>query len=805
MSCTCDILVFPPPLKIDAGLSYLPRQIATFPEFRAALLFAIAGKASLQPWRARSSDDFGIMLLEMWAYVCDSISFYDEVIANEVYIRTAILRPSLRKMVGLLGYVPRPGVAATVDLAVFADGRQPVKMLAGTAFRSGAFPGGAPQVFELDADSTVHAFTNRWTIAQNRPPTIDGGKGIASLHLRYLRLDPKSIQIKAGQVLLVDVTGDPSKSQARFVKSVSDFPAKDGVTYKRIDWDDAFPVPGGTLIANILLSKTIQKANISTLDDLAGDHSIRDYGSGGVIHLNGLYPAIKAGTRIVLEQHAECRWYIATRVGTVALKISDGVTTTLKDPSGAPLASVTSPPVTITATEIFLDVNVNDPSRKISWKPNWTWQDAAAITVHYGSVAAGTAVAPAWTTLIPGDPTLLTPPFDVPLDQKSPNRFLLEDVNNTGVRLDGIIDFTARSFKPALTTPLKQTLMVPTQLYGNVVTASRGQSVPMELLGIGDGTIENQAFQLKKSPLTYTPSPTEGNEQGVRSTLKVYVDGLLWSEVENFYNMPRDSQVYMVRQDDTQVSTVTFLPRLPTGAVVTATYRFGAEKLSPPAGSIHEMARPVKAIKTVRNPVVASGGDDAEPASGLRFYAPRSALLLGRAISIQDMEAAAAATGGVRAVQAEWHWNKLRQRPVVQIWFVGGASIAPKVRQKLRGLSDPTTPIDVEAALPVKSTLSIDIDIDPRRLEADVLPLVRTALMNADTGMLAPENIGIGRALFRSRIFDAVLAVPGAVAVRGLNWNGAPFDPYGISPAAGEYFDLENGTLLLNGKTGTNG
>jgi hypothetical protein len=694
-------------------------------------------------------------------------------------------------------------VAATVDLAVFADGRQPVKMPAGAAFRSGAFPGGAPQVFELDADSTVHPFTNRWTIARNRPSTIDGGKGIPSLHLHYLRLDPKSVRIKAGQVLLFDVASDPSKSQARFVKSVTDFPARDGVTYKRIDWDDAIPVPGSTPVANILLSKTIQKANISALDDLAGDHSIQDHGSGGVIHLDGLYPAIKSGSRVVLEKHGECRWYIAARVGTVALKASDGVTTTVKDPSGTPLASVTSPPVTITATEISLDVKVNDPSRKISWKPNWSWQDAAAITVHYGSAAAGTAVAPAWTTLIPGDPMLLTPPFDVPLDRKSPSRFLLEDVNNTGVRLDGSIDFTARSFVPAQTTPFKQTLMVPVQLYGNVVTASRGQSVPIELLGIGDGTIENQSFQLKKSPLTYTPSPTEGNEQGVRSTLKVYVDGLLWSEVGNFFNLPRDSQVYMVRQDDNQTSTVTFLPRLPTGAVVTATYRFGAEKLSPPAGSIHEMARPVKGIKTVRNPVAASGGDDPEPASRLRTYAPRSALLLGRAISIQDMEAAAA-TGGVRAVQAEWRWNKLRQRPVVQIWFVGDASIAPKVRQKLIGLSDPTTPIDVETALPVRSTLSIDIEIDPRRLEADVLPVVRAALMNPDTGMLAPENIGIGRALFRSRIFDAVLAVPGAFAVRGLNWDGAPFDPYGISPAAGHYFDLENGTLVLNGKTGSN-
>jgi hypothetical protein len=122
------------------------------------------------------------------------------------------------------------------------------------------------------------------------------------------------------------------------------------------------------------------------------------------------------------------------------------------------------------------------------------------------------------------------------------------------------------------------------------------------------------------------------------------------------------------------------------------------------------------------------------------------------------------------------------------------------VAQKLRALSDPSTSIVVDAAQPVIGTLSISIETDERRLEADVLAAVRTALMNPDAGLLAPERVGIGLALFRSRIFDAVLAVEGAVAVNGLMWNVSNFDPYGRKPGAGKYFDFENGTLLLNGK-----
>src|SRR5258708_4775580 len=120
MNCPCDQFEFPPKLSIPAGLDSLPRQLATFPEFRAAMLTSINSERALREWRARTASDFGVMLLEMWSYVCDSISFYDEVIANESYIRTADLSPSVRKLVALLGYIRRPAVAARVDLAILA-------------------------------------------------------------------------------------------------------------------------------------------------------------------------------------------------------------------------------------------------------------------------------------------------------------------------------------------------------------------------------------------------------------------------------------------------------------------------------------------------------------------------------------------------------------------------------------------------------------------------------------------------------------------------------------------------------------
>jgi hypothetical protein len=810
-NCPCDEIIFPPPLTIPAGLKGLPRQFATFPEFRQIMLSTIGGKTALQNWRARTSDDFGVMLLEMWAYICDSIAFYDEVIANESYLRTSRQRASLRKLVGLLGYVPRPATSAIVDLAVFADGRQPLTLPSGTSFRSGAFPGSPPQVFELDSETKVHPFLNRWKLVRNRPVRIDGGQNLASVSLTSLLLEPSTVTLKTGQVFLFEVIGDSSKTQARAVKNISDYPASDGSTYKKLEWDGAISVAGSTTLNQIKLTAPTQTALLwreTPPPNWPGP--MMTFGTTYAL-LDSVYQQMRSSGKLVFERDGGLQWYKAEMVYDVKIALPGSGDTTVKDKSGNVTAVVTPPTTYVPVTIVKLDALINDAARKSPGAANIGGSGYTDVDIHYGFSSAGRVVAPALTTLNPGDTLRLAVPFEEPQDKKSPNRFLLEDKNNLGAEITGGIDFTTGVVTLDQTSALPQPLTVPVEMYGNVVRASRGETVSAEIMGSGDASIPNQSFTLKKKPLTYVPSPTAGNESGAASTLKVYVNGVRWTEVSSFFGVPPEAQVYVVRQNDEAESIVTFGDgvrgaRLITGFNnVLAIYRFGAGKLSPPAGSIHQMGKPVKGIKSVRNPVAASGGDDAEAASGLRTYAPRSALLLGRAVSIQDMEAAAATVGGVRAARVEWRWNQLRQRPVVQVWYIGASTVAATVSQKLRGLSDPATPIEVSQAQPTPVTLSISIEIDPRRFESDVLAAVRSALMDAETGLLAPERIGIGVALFRSRIFETVLEVPGAVAVNGLLWNSESFNQYGRAPQAGKYFDFENGVLLLNGKAGANG
>jgi hypothetical protein len=205
----------------------------------------------------------------------------------------------------------------------------------------------------------------------------------------------------------------------------------------------------------------------------------------------------------------------------------------------------------------------------------------------------------------------------------------------------------------------------------------------------------------------------------------------------------------------------------------------------------------------------AFGGADAESPRELAVYAPRSALLLGRAISLPDLEAAAASVPGVQAARAMWRWDHGGMRAVAQIQYIGSDQLHGTIHAKLRALCEPDAPLDVIRALPQTSWLVLDVDVDADFLVADVIAAVREALYRkADLpgtgGLLRAEQLGPEGIIFLSRIAAAVMAVAGVSAMRSISFDGTPFVQSGRRPAAGHYFDFgEPGTntsrLVING------
>lgn len=764
-NCPCDEFVHPRPLTIDAGLTTIPRQIATFDEFRHAMLSALATYPALRDWRARGDQDLGVMLLEMWAYVCDSVSFYDETIAHESYLRTARCAPSVRKLVGLLGYRPRPAVAAVGHLAVKVDGRQPVLLPAGTAFRSAAFGAEPPQVYELAAAARVHPLLNGWGLVPTVPTTIPASSSALLLSARDARvLRGDHLVVQAGAALL-----------GRVFTATSVLPSRgtDGSRYVTVTLDDTLP-----LAAPLATSRLLRPTARTTLWTNATDPQTLT-ANGTSLALAGAVPQLTVGGWIIAGTASARASFRVTAVSHGTRKVAAGTTFTVGG------TTVTTP-------------DVRSPSTTLTVSPGWPATlgiDPAKITIEYGLQDAGTLTALPDGRIAIGANLTLRPPVEAPPDGTVPANFLVEDADGTAQGLTGGVNFTSRVLTPNQGSGLLAPLDPPATVYANVVTVTRGETVPQELLGVGDASVANQTFTLKKKPLTYVSVATSAEPNGVRNALTVWVRDVAWTEVPSFFDVAPDAHVYIVRQDDAGESSVTFGDsirgaRLPSGAAVVARYRFGAGAATPPAGGITQLGKPVKGVIAVKSPVPPSGGDDAQPSSQVRTYAPRSALLFGRAVSITDMQALAAGQPGVRDVQAQWSWDPQMQLPTVRIWFIGPATIAPALTKSLRAAVAPSTPITAASATPVPATLVVDVRVDRTYQVPLVKQAVVTYLTAPATGLLSPERIGVGKPFYRSVVLAEILAVPGVRTVTGLVWQGSPFEAYGYAPGNGSWFDV---------------
>src|SRR5690348_16542990 len=109
--CSGDVVTTPLVTFNRPGLSEIAYRVGTFASFREAMLLSISQQAALSHLTTRESDDYAVTILELFAATADVLTFYNERIANELYLRTARERDSLLRLTRLLGYRLRPGLA----------------------------------------------------------------------------------------------------------------------------------------------------------------------------------------------------------------------------------------------------------------------------------------------------------------------------------------------------------------------------------------------------------------------------------------------------------------------------------------------------------------------------------------------------------------------------------------------------------------------------------------------------------------------------------------------------------------------
>jgi hypothetical protein len=106
-------------IRNGPGLKAVAYRIGTYSQFRDSLLACLSSSnfSSLRSLTTRDPSDFTVGLLDAWAAAADVLTFYQERIVNESFLRTATERRSVLELARLVGYRLSPGVAASAYLA----------------------------------------------------------------------------------------------------------------------------------------------------------------------------------------------------------------------------------------------------------------------------------------------------------------------------------------------------------------------------------------------------------------------------------------------------------------------------------------------------------------------------------------------------------------------------------------------------------------------------------------------------------------------------------------------------------------
>lgn len=184
------------------GLARVACRIGTHADFLSTMLARLSSHdfPELAGLTTRNNSDPAIALLDGWATVADVLTFYQERIANEGYLRTATERRSILELAKLVGYRPRPGVAASVFLAYTIDAHtsDEITIPAGSRAQSIPGPDEQPQSFETSEDLKARAEWNLLRPRMTRPQTKPGIEQ-GTLYLRGIKTN-----LKLNEPLLID-------------------------------------------------------------------------------------------------------------------------------------------------------------------------------------------------------------------------------------------------------------------------------------------------------------------------------------------------------------------------------------------------------------------------------------------------------------------------------------------------------------------------------------------------------------------------------------------------------------------------
>ena len=283
--CEGTGLQTPAPIINRSGLTTLAYRVGTHDQFKQSLLAQLSSQQvpALRLLTTRDADDFTIALLDAWATMADVLTFYQERIVQESFLRTATEQLSIRHLARLIGYQLSPGVAASTPLAFTVDDipGSPTQVRLDTGIKVQSIPGQdeQAQLFETTAPITAQAAWNALRPRLTQPPTVNSVDNSVTIQgiINNIRRGDKLLIVKSEDnrpvKTVVQVEIDQATQTTR-LDFVSDS-AKTSLPYNEpINNTDNLPDKPSQLnhdsVKNLILDKTLEQKDLLAFADKNG-------------------------------------------------------------------------------------------------------------------------------------------------------------------------------------------------------------------------------------------------------------------------------------------------------------------------------------------------------------------------------------------------------------------------------------------------------------------------------------------------------------------------------------------------------
>ncbi|MFE4254277.1 putative baseplate assembly protein [Streptomyces sp. NPDC056910] len=751
------------------GLDGLAYRVGVHGQFKAAMLRALGADPVLRNLTTRDDGDPVVALLDACGSMLDVLTFYQERVANEGFLRTATERLSVLELARMIGYELRPGVAAStalaftlseptlpapsplVDLpasALAATTPDTVRLAAGTKAQSVPVQDALPRTFE-----TTEEIEGRPEWNAMRAPSIV--RSVPKLGDTTLRLAGASTGVSVGDVIVLRPTPQPPSAAPV------------------LDWE----------ACRVTALRTVERSGSLAEHTVATVESIRPVGSAHLGRPAEMYAmrvralvfgynaapwkalpiSLRVGEWVTppsgaqgtpgtptfqkgLYADRESSWVEANlpadgviRLDRVHPGIAEGGWVVLASPEQIEKLKVCT--VAEQSVEDFL-MQAQVTVLKLTGD-NITTFDIRSTTVY----ACPEPLEPAderVTQAVSGkEIKLVSAPSVLPPEGRLiAIRGAAKDTGDEIAEVRRISSITSGTATTLLLTESLTHSYLPdsVRVNANVAPATDGES-RTEILGSGDGSVPFPRFTLLGKPLTYVSAPTPA---GGLSTLTVRVDGVRWTEVPTLRGQPPEARVFLTRLADDGTVTVCFGDgrtgaRLPTGKDnIVAEYRIGTGR----AGNVDArrislpLSRPL-GLQDVINPVAATGGADPEQLSQARRNAPGTALALDRIVSLRDYEDFARSFSGIGKARATARWTGERLQVRLVVATSGEEPVAPSsalhahLTAGIDAARHARHDVEVDTFTPRPFVVELGLRTSGTRIAAQVYTAVTDALVRA--------------------------------------------------------------------------